>query len=259
MNQQRKKAANQLTQEGYRHVSGQFSATRNAPWGDFDWLRPYIKEGFSILDLGCGNGRLWATLRSYQDLRYTGIDANTFFIQEAKRMYSQDGSVAQFLEGDMTDLTSVIGEKQYDIVTMIASFHHLCSLEDRMALLNWINIHLKSNGIIFMINWNLLRPTFRKKSVLRYLLFRFFNNEYRKILKDNSVLTIKKNAFRDVWTLWQGRGKKALLYYRAFTVNELNSMLSDADFSDIESFYSKRGEIKHWWSGENIITVAKIK
>ena len=258
MNQHLGEIVKRITKEGYSTISAQFSATRQTPWVDFDYLKTYINKGSNVLDLGCGNGRLWSTLRSYQDLRYTGIDANTHFIQAAVETYVVDKDRTNFVAGDLSNIRSLLAQdEQFDVVTMIASFHHLVSERERLELLQWVHDHLRPGGVLFMTNWNLLRLDVRKKSMWRYAVMRVFDEDYKDFLSSRGINSSLVFSFKDVFTIWQSGTDRVLLYYYAFRAGEIERLCHEAGFLDNKSFYAKRGVASRWWNGENLITIAK--
>jgi cyclopropane fatty-acyl-phospholipid synthase-like methyltransferase len=50
--------------KSYNMAAENFSETRQNAWPEFELLKPYINEGESLLDIGCGNGRLWQFLNA---------------------------------------------------------------------------------------------------------------------------------------------------------------------------------------------------
>ena len=67
----------------YNSFAGQFSQTREYLWDDIKPLIKYIKENDKVLDIGCGNGRLYHVLKEKQII-YTGLDLSEELIKIAK-------------------------------------------------------------------------------------------------------------------------------------------------------------------------------
>jgi ubiquinone/menaquinone biosynthesis C-methylase UbiE len=104
----------------YDLIAEEFSETRKWLWPEFEGFKKYLKDGQTILDLGCGNGRLYELLKDLKDLEYIGVDNNKKFIQLAKEKFSS----AKFLYGD---LLSIPYNSKVDILFSIASLHHIPS------------------------------------------------------------------------------------------------------------------------------------
>ena len=81
-----------------------------------------LKKQDRILDLGCGNGRLRNFLE--KDLipagNYFGLDISDGLLQIARQNHSMD----HFFRGNFAQKLP-FGDENFDIVTAIASFHHL--------------------------------------------------------------------------------------------------------------------------------------
>jgi len=191
----------------YNLIAEEFSASRVYPWDELQVVIPHIKEGFKLLDLGCGNGRLIKILEeSKKKYDYLGIDFSDKFIAHAKSKHPD----YNFEVNDMTKID--YSDNSFDMIFMIASFHHLDSRKERLELLRKINRCLKPGGYLFMTNWNLLQ-----KKYLKYIFKNFF----------------KKKAWNDFYIPWQTYSKsekKFFRYYHSFTEKELEGLLKKSNF-----------------------------
>jgi len=131
------------------------NSRKNMKWAEIEHITNEYFEYFhekSILDIGCGNGRL---LTHFQDLRiypgeYVGIDNSKNMIKEAKKLHPE----SSFLWKDMSDLESI--GQTWNAIIGIASFHHLPTFTKRMHTLQIFWNILLSGGIVALTNWNLL-------------------------------------------------------------------------------------------------------
>lgn len=97
----------------------------------------------SILDLGCGYGRV---LKHCYDLgfrRITGIDISSKLIERAKRICPQ----GQFFQGDIKKLNGV---GKFDLVLLCGVIEYLIEDTDREALVYEISKHLTSHGKVLL-------------------------------------------------------------------------------------------------------------
>ncbi len=191
----------------YDQISPEFSASRVLAWPELSVVIPYIQDGFKILDLGCGAGRLLTALASSaKKFDYTGIDFSEGLISEARRLFPE----RNFLLADMNHLD--FAPQSFNLVCAVASFHHLPSPREREKLLKDVYRWLKPGGYFFMTNWNLWQKKYR-----RY----YFKNFWRK------------KSWRDFYIPWQSASTEKFTlwrYYHSFGLNELAGLLKRAGF-----------------------------
>ena len=118
----------------YEKIGTYFSNTRQKPW---DWIQEFldsIPQNSNILDIGCGNGRNMTNINH----NFTGVDNCNSFIEICKKK----GLYA--IKTDMTNLP--FEDNTFDAIISIASFHHLATVERRIAALEEMNRVLKPGG-----------------------------------------------------------------------------------------------------------------
>ena len=215
----------------YETISSHFSKTRHKPWQEFSMFGKYIKDNDKILDLGCGNGRLYKFFTENKlNIDYYGLDLTEKFIEICKETYPMIKD--RFIVGDMTEIPY---EKEFfNHILAISSFQHLPNKKTRLKALSEMHRTLKKDGYLFMTNWNILNPAF-----LPYALNLFW----------------KKRSYKDFFIPWKNpQGEiKTQRYYHAFTVREMESLLKKSGFEIIKMFfhgdkYSKK---------RNLVTIAK--
>ena len=187
-------------------MASDFDATRQRPWPELYDLAAAVKDGDRVLDLGCGNGRLLKVLPKV-NFDYQGYDANEQLLAAARRLSPR----SKFDKASLPDFPVAAGH--YDHIFVIATFHHLVDRQERLALLKNIKQSLKPGGRLIMTNWYLWQP--------RYLKYWF------------SKLN-KKIAWNDLFIPWQSQPQTIWRYYHAFTAKELNQLLQQAGFHNIE-------------------------
>jgi ubiquinone/menaquinone biosynthesis C-methylase UbiE len=184
----------------YDAFAADFSATRKNAWPEFELLFPLLKKQDRILDLGCGNGRLRNFLEP--DLipagNYFGLDVSDELLKIARQNHSQD----HFFRGNFADKLP-FGDENFDVVTAIASFHHLLNKKDQHNFLQESYRVLKPKGQIFMTTWKLPQKHFwnnLKKGRLKNWLIPFgkekFPRIYRKTSQRELGKLLKKNGFK---------------------------------------------------------------
>lgn len=207
------------TRDDYEKIAEEFSRSRNQLWPEQKELKVYIHKGDRVLDLGCGNGRLFDLFRimGVQDeIDYTGIDGSEKSVTIAKRRYGD-----KFLVADILSLP--FSDNYFDSIWSIAVFHHIPSKALRLRTLAETRRVLKPGGKVIMTCWNLYQPQYLK------LLLKFALSK---------ILGKSKLDFKDVFVPW---GEiRIQRYYHAFTKKELKKLFVKAGFKVEELKYLKR-------------------
>lgn len=239
------------TKQDYQKIACDFALSRAKPWEELKILvRKYVKKNQQILDVGCGNGRLFQLLEN-KKIKYTGIDNCRKLISLARERY-KNLTNADFYVKDLLDIKFI---SKYDLVFAIAVLHHIPSEELRFKALKNIWRSLKKGGILIMTNWN------------------FFQNDRIKYVEKYNLLKISgksKLDFNDVFIPWKSYGprrggyaknsyrdKEIQRYYHAFTRSEIRDLLEKSKFKIKEIFYVKKGKISDVFEGFNLCVVAQ--
>ncbi len=136
------KRIQEKVKKDYNEIAKEFSDTRTHAWKEFESFTPYLKEKQSILDLGCGNGRLLSYLQKHGDFKYIGVDQSAGLLKHAKKNHPK----AKFIEADISKKLDL---KPVDLIFAIASFHHIPPADQVKTLKNWKKL-LKKDGALIM-------------------------------------------------------------------------------------------------------------
>lgn len=241
----------ELNKKSYDKIAEHFSITRGYIWPDLKNLGEHIHNNYKVLDVGCGNGRLYEELEA-KNVEYYGVDSCLKLIDIARDRYGKSHA-SRFGVFDIFSMP--FQEGQFDAIFAVAVINHLPTKELQKKALLKLNKLLKPDGTLLMTNWNLWRPTLNKKSVFYYALkkLKTSNEEWKKI-----YLTDKKEfGFKDIMTQWQTGNEKSPLYYYAFSLTELNNLVKECGFEISDSYYSKKGKKVNRCKGGNIVTIAR--
>lgn len=168
--------------------------TPNPPvWQEIKDLLSEIKSGSSVLDIGCGTGRIRQALPD--NLDYVGLDNSPELLAVARRHYVND----KFVEADARALP--LPDKSFDAVLLIAIVHHFLKQDDRLAVLREAKRVLKPAGKLYLSVWNLNRPKFWRQW-----------RGWRKVFIPNQ------------------HGNKIIRQYYAYTLPNLEKELKEAGF-----------------------------
>lgn len=196
----------------YDQIADDFSGTRNHPWPEFEIIKQYIEPAMTVVDVGCGNGRLFASLQDMSP-HYTGIDNSARLITIAQEQWGKHLLRPTFRQMDMTHPPAP--EQSYDIVFFIASLQHIPSPKLRQETLRHWTQALKPGGYLIMTNWNRWQPRYRT-----YL----YRNWLQKLLLRSPL------EWNDTLVPWRGGPPR---YYHAFTLSELSRVTRAAGLTSI--------------------------
>lgn len=213
----------------YEFLAEDFSNTRQRQWVETISLVEYIQAGDKVLDWGCGNGRLYQLLLNKQ-VSYLGIDNCKGLIAKAQAKYPD----AEWLLG------SDIPYQSFDKILAIASWHHLPGQRLRLEKMEEFHDRLKLNGYLLLTTWNLKQK--------RYFWL-WLKNNLRNIFSDYD--------WNDILVPWHARNKTVYRYYHNFSKRALSKVAKQAGFEVEDCFYSHKGARSNWWSGYNLVLIAK--
>jgi len=220
-----------LVKNSYDEIAEDFDTTRQKNlWPEILKLASEVKDGDSVLDVGCGNGRLVEAFKN-KEINYLGIDNSQKLIEIAKSKFSiydfsaKGGPASggqfsnnfqfsnfQFKIGDVLELDK-INEKDFDYVFYIAVLHHLPGDDLKIKALEQIKNKLTDNGKIIVSVWNLWSQVKFRKLILKYALL--------KIVGKNRF------DFGDIIFNWKNNRGEVISqrYYHAFTTTGLKKII----------------------------------
>ncbi len=215
----------------YDIIAPLFAQTRQNLWDDIKMSEPLLKDGMSILDIGCGTGRLYQLFKKFQGIDYVGLDQSEGQIAVAKKDFPD----ATHVVAEMTELP--FEDERFDMIYCIATFHHLPNEELRIKALNEMKRVLKPGGHIIMTNWN-LRANSVKKVVAK-----------GRLKQDGQDFIVP-------WLHSQGEilGER---YYYAFTPEELEGLFSNVGLTLEKQYYSHKGKEAPITKPGNIVSILK--
>ncbi len=225
----------QKNKDIYNRIAAHFSDTRREVWNTFVPLAEYAKSGDRILDLGCGNGRLYQLFEKDKEkkLTYVGVDFSEELLKSAHERHPS----IEFRLGDLREIPAQ--NEEFDIVYCLAAFHHLPTDEDRARSLREVARVLKSGGYFIMTNWNLYADWAKQKVAA---------GEYKIGEKSDEYIVPWKNPEGKVM------GDR---YYYSFTPEQLEHYLGEAGFMVEKQYYDKAWWAKSEKDGQNIVTITK--
>lgn len=215
-------------QKMYDEIGTHFSRTRQKTYGNgksSNWIitdtyLSKLKPGQSVLDIGCGNGKLVSGLPKGID--YIGTDFSNILLDEANKLYPKQ----KFVYGDVVDPKHWEGLAKYDAIFCVAVLHHIPARDQQLYVLKQVKKHLKKGGFLYLTVWNLWQEKF-----LQYQIDDHFEVPYNKHWKRYCV---------------------------AYDIQTLTDLMSEAGMSVEEMFFADRGGKKaSVLNGQNLVCVAR--
>lgn len=196
----------QKTKIDYNLIADDFSRTRQKMWPEMKFLvDDYIMAGEKILDLGCGNGRLFEFLKN-KKVDYIGIDSSEKLIETAKKKFPK----AKFQRADALNLP--FPNNFFDKIYSIAVLHHIPSEEFRLQFLREAKRVLKPEGLLILTVWKFHQPK-ELYLILRYTI--------------SKLIVKSKLDWKDIFEPW---GTKIKRYYHCFSKKELIRLVKKSGF-----------------------------
>lgn len=214
-------------QQMYDEIGKHFSRTRQKTYGtnSLNWpvtdkYLSRVKSGKSVLDIGCGNGKLVSGLPD--GVKYLGTDFSQTLLSEAKLLYPTH----DFRFGDVVDPEHWAELDLYDAIFCVAVMHHIPERKQQLYVLKEIKKHLKTNGFIYLTVWNLWQEKY-----LQYQIDDHFEVPYNKEWKRYCV---------------------------AYDIQSLTDLMAEAGLSIDELFYAdSAGNHADIMTGQNLVCVAR--
>jgi ubiquinone/menaquinone biosynthesis C-methylase UbiE len=196
-----------------------------------EFLGDYAKDGYRVLDFGCGNGRLLELIGS-KNIIYTGVDVSQKLINIAKGKYIEEN--VNFLKINPSQNSLPFKDNYFNAVYSVAVFHHIPSKELRLKIAKEVYRITKPGGYIIVTVWNLWQPNYIKN---------IFNNYIKKLTCRSKL------DWNDCYiTFKNNQGEVFSRYHHAYKKNDLQKLFIAAEFSiEICEIIQKR----------NIILIAK--
>lgn len=222
------------TRQDYNRIAKYFNSTRNNV-GELEIFKPFLKNGQNILDWGCGNGRLIFLLKGGK-IKYFGTDQSDELLKIGRKKFNKEIKEGWVKFYSTANRKKSFGANFFDLVFMIASFHHLPDKQTRQKLLKDIYKQLKPKGKLIITVWNL-------------------ESDWAKSKIDTSWKQVGENDFLVPWKNSQGK-LMAERYYHHFSKEELSGLLKETGFKIKKIDYSERTNWTDKKGGRNLVAIA---
>lgn len=223
------KIINLGVKEFYEKVGTYFSHTRKWLWPE---MLPYlnrIKPSDTVLDIGCGNGRLIQGLPP--TCEYVGMDFSRLLLGKAKILHP----TRKFVYGDVLSAKAWKKLPKGDALFCVAMIHHIppVSLE---FVFSRMKDKVQSNGFLYISTWNLWQFSYLK----------------HHFSKNSLIAKWRTKSFRSVLVPFQKRHERYCVAYSAFM---LKKVVRKVGFTVEKTFYSESNSMLF---GKNVVLILKV-
>ena len=191
MDEQTQRRLNQINRDFYRLTAAEFDATRQRPWGGWERMLDAVDLPLaSVLDIGCGNGRLARFLagRQAEGFAYIGVDNSPELLAYAR---CQDPRVKlELIEQDV--ILGALPARSAQLVALFGLLHHVPGAERRRQLLREAAGCVLPGGALVLAAWR-----FHEQERFR-----------RRIVPWPQDIAVEKHDYLLDWR----RGERALRY-----------------------------------------------
>lgn len=223
MNKQTQDNLLEVVRNNYEEIASDFDETRKKYlWPELVRLAEVVKDGQTVLDVGCGNGRLRQVFKN-KNIKYIGVDNSQGLIKLAEDNQESRIENQELLFGNILELDK-LEKNNFDYIFCIAVLNHLPGKDLQIKALEQMKNKLAPGGKIIMSNWNL----WSKQKFVK-LIFKLL---FLKIIGKN------KMDFGDVVFDWK-KGQESQRYYHAFTKCGLRHVVCRAGLK-IEKIYKDK-------------------
>ncbi len=156
----------ELNRRFYAQFAGDFARTRRSWPPGFERILPYLVSAASIVDLGCGNGRLvhFLVARGWRG-HYLGVDSSAALLAIAEAAAPRAPMVdCRFRQLELvaadptqpTHLADAVGAAAWEAVTALAVLHHIPGRPQRLTFLTACADLLRPGGVLILSTWQFL-------------------------------------------------------------------------------------------------------
>jgi len=225
------------TRDDYNRIARHFSDTRNRVWPELEQFSHLIKAKQNILDWGCGNANI-LNLFNKKEIKYFGVDQSVKLLEQAKKKFPKLIKTGQAKFFNTAKRQKKFPNDFFDLVFMIASFHHLPDKKSRLQILHKTLKEMKPEAKLIITVWNLESDWAKKK----------IKKDWKKIGENDYLIP------------WKNQDGKVEVerYYHHFSKNELRDLLEESDFKIKKlEYFSKNTFSADKVNSRNLVALAE--
>jgi len=202
-------------------------------------LKKYGIYRGTILELGCGNGRISINLAK-MGFKVTGIDISSLCLSDAiKRAKKKKIKNVQFIPGDMRNLDTAIRRK-YDVVISIWTSIGFYSKQTDERIFRNISKSLKKKGIFMILS------TMSREFLLQHFCPTAYEDTGNFVVMFKHHFDTFHSTVENKWIFYKKRNKD-LTYideidfkFRIYSMHEMVEMAENVELEFVEAYDSLR-------------------
>ncbi|WP_166488019.1 MULTISPECIES: class I SAM-dependent methyltransferase [Mesorhizobium] len=196
------------------------------------WTLLSLTQGSSVLELGCGYGRI-ANRLAEKGARVTGLDRSAILLNKAEANAAERGVDVEYVLGDMRSLP---WRDRFDAAFLWYTTFGYFDDADNERVLREAASSLRKGGRLLIDNPNRIESLSHRFPICDVAQR---NDDLRIDIYSNDVLSDRENLERII--VRDGRVRRTHLSYRQYGFSEYVRMLRSAGFETVEA-YGEEGE-----------------
>lgn len=235
--------------EKYYHTRNKHRADANI---FLDEIKNSGKKTISILEFGCGSGRLLAHLAQTKwiKINYVGVDISKNLLSFAKKQISGKSAPkninATFVCDNIAHYLKWLKQESFDFVIGVASFQHIATSKERFFVVKNIYRILKYDGKLIMTN----------RSFSRWFIKKFQKDFLHAIRK--YIISLGKHERNSIMVPWKNDKTIDKRFYHIYTLAELRKIVSLSGFIIEKIWYLHKWIVtSSWKESQNSLIIAK--
>jgi SAM-dependent methyltransferase len=211
-----------LNRAFYQSAGASFDRTRQSAWPGWRRLLPHLPppRPLTVLDAGCGNGRLARFLveADIAPVRYTGVDFSPELLGAARDTLREQPTVLYTLvEADFLTDPAALPANSFDFVALFGVLHHTPGAQRRTALIRALADRVAPGGLLAFTAWR-------------------FGHQAR--FREHIVPSPPDLALEPGDTLldWRADGEQAVRYCHALDDAELDALVEASQLTLLDAY-----------------------
>jgi ubiquinone/menaquinone biosynthesis C-methylase UbiE len=196
-----------------------------------DEIKNSWKKTISILEFGCGSGRLLAHLAQLKGIKinYIGVDISKNLLSFAKKQVTGKSApkniMATFVCDDIVHYLKWLKQESFDFVIGVASFQHIPTTKERFFVIKNVYRILKYDGKLIMTN----------RSFSRWFLRKFQKDFLHSLRK--YIVSLGKHEWNSIMIPRKNGKTIDKRFYHIYTLGELKKLISLSGFITEKVWY----------------------